>query len=113
MGLSGHRPLCAHLPLRLAAAIAAFDSAAHAAGISVILDWWWGHFPTDEHGLAQFDGTPLYEHADPREGYHQDWNTLIYNFGRTEVKKFPARQCALLDRALRLLTACVWMPWPR
>ena len=62
--------------------------AAHAAGISVILDWVVGHFPTDEHGLAQFDGTPLYEHADPREGYHQDWNTLIYNFGRTEVKNF-------------------------
>ena len=61
---------------------------AHDAGICVILDWVVGHFPTDEHGLAKFDGTPLYEHADPREGYHQDWNTLIYNFGRTEVKNF-------------------------
>ncbi|MDO5639891.1 MAG: 1,4-alpha-glucan branching protein GlgB [Neisseria sp.] len=61
---------------------------AHEAGISVILDWVVGHFPVDDHGLNHFDGTPLYEHADPREGYHQDWNTLIYNFGRTEVKNF-------------------------
>ncbi len=61
---------------------------AHDAGISVILDWVVGHFPVDDHGLNHFDGTPLYEHADPREGYHQDWNTLIYNFGRTEVKNF-------------------------
>ena len=62
--------------------------AAHDEGISVILDWVVGHFPTDDHGLAKFDGTALYEHADPREGYHQDWNTLIYNFGRNEVKNF-------------------------
>ena len=62
--------------------------AAHDAGIGVILDWVVGHFPTDDHGLNHFDGTALYEHADPREGYHQDWNTLIYNFGRTEVKNF-------------------------
>lgn len=62
--------------------------AAHEAGISVILDWVVGHFPTDEHGLRHFDGTALYEHADPREGYHQDWNTLIYNFGRFEVENY-------------------------
>ena len=62
--------------------------AAHQAGICVILDWVVGHFPVDDHGLNHFDGTPLYEHADPREGYHQDWNTSIYNFGRTEVKNF-------------------------
>lgn len=61
---------------------------AHDAGISVILDWVVGHFPTDEHGLAKFDGTALYEHQDPREGFHQDWNTLIYNFGRNEVRNF-------------------------
>ncbi|QMT31424.1 1,4-alpha-glucan branching protein GlgB [Alysiella filiformis DSM 16848] len=61
---------------------------AHDKGISVILDWVVGHFPTDEHGLIQFDGTALYEHQDPREGYHQDWNTLIYNFGRNEVRNF-------------------------
>lgn len=61
---------------------------AHANGVNVILDWVVGHFPTDAHGLAQFDGTALYEHADPREGYHQDWNTLIYNFGRREVRNY-------------------------
>lgn len=66
----------------------ALIKAAHDAGIGVILDWVVGHFPTDDHGLAKFDGTALYEHADPREGYHQDWNTLIYNFGRKEVKNF-------------------------
>lgn len=62
--------------------------AAHRAGLGVILDWVPGHFPTDAHGLARFDGTALYEHEDPREGFHQDWNTLIYNYGRIEVKNF-------------------------
>ena len=66
----------------------AFVDAAHAAGLGVILDWVPAHFPSDEHGLAQFDGTHLYEHADPREGYHPDWNTLIYNYGRVEVRNF-------------------------
>ena len=61
---------------------------AHKAGINVILDWVPGHFPSDTHGLVAFDGTALYEHTDPREGYHQDWNTLIYNYGRNEVKNF-------------------------
>lgn len=65
-----------------------FVDAAHAAGIGVLLDWVPGHFPTDAHGLVQFDGTALYEHADPREGFHQDWNTLIYNYGRREVKNY-------------------------
>jgi 1,4-alpha-glucan branching enzyme len=65
-----------------------FVERAHAAGIGVIIDWVPAHFPSDAHGLAQFDGTHLYEYADPREGFHQDWNTLIYNFGRTEVRNF-------------------------
>ena len=58
---------------------------AHAAGLSVILDWVPAHFPVDPHGLSHFDGTALYEHADPRQGFHPDWNTAIYNFGRREV----------------------------
>ena len=66
----------------------AFIDAAHSAGIGVLLDWVPGHFPTDAHGLEQFDGTALYEHADPREGFHQDWNTLIPNYGRREVKNY-------------------------
>ncbi|MGQ0566007.1 MAG: 1,4-alpha-glucan branching protein GlgB [Gemmobacter sp.] len=66
----------------------AFIDAAHRRGIGVLLDWVPGHFPTDAHGLGRFDGTPLYEHADPREGFHQDWNTLIFNYGRTEVRNY-------------------------
>ncbi len=65
-----------------------FVEKANEAGLGVILDWVPGHFPTDAHGLAHFDGTHLYEHADPREGFHQDWSTLIYNFGRNEVRNF-------------------------
>jgi 1,4-alpha-glucan branching enzyme len=65
-----------------------FVEACHAAGLGLILDWVPGHFPSDAHGLGKFDGTPLYEHADPREGFHQDWNTLIYNYGRREVANF-------------------------
>jgi len=60
----------------------------HVAGLGVIIDWVPAHFPTDVHGLARFDGTALYEHEDPRLGFHRDWNTLIYNFGRTEVRNF-------------------------
>ncbi|MCO6048586.1 1,4-alpha-glucan branching protein GlgB [Mesorhizobium sp. RP14(2022)] len=67
---------------------ARFVDGAHLAGLGVILDWVPAHFPTDAHGLAHFDGTALYEHADPRQGYHPDWNTLIYNFGRKEVLSF-------------------------
>ena len=66
----------------------AFVDAAHRHKIGILLDWVPGHFPTDAHGLGRFDGTPLYEHADPREGFHQDWNTLIFNYGRTEVRNY-------------------------
>ncbi|MCB1503752.1 MAG: 1,4-alpha-glucan branching protein GlgB [Hyphomicrobiaceae bacterium] len=62
-----------------------FIDRCHTEGIGVILDWVVGHFPEDEHGLVRFDGTHLYEHADPRLGRHADWGTLIYNFGRAEV----------------------------
>ena len=61
---------------------------AHQKGLGVILDWVPGHFPTDPHGLGRFDGTALYEHADPREGFHQDWNTYIFNYGRREVANY-------------------------
>ncbi|HEX8166690.1 MAG TPA: 1,4-alpha-glucan branching protein GlgB [Beijerinckiaceae bacterium] len=66
----------------------AFVEASHEAGIGLILDWVPGHFPNDPHGLGLFDGTHLYEHADPRQGYHQDWGTYIYNYGRQEVAAF-------------------------
>jgi|KBSMisStandDraft_5_1062788.scaffolds.fasta_scaffold62199_2 1,4-alpha-glucan branching enzyme len=65
-----------------------FVDACHQAGLGVILDWVPGHFPKDEHGLARFDGTALFEHADPRQGEHQDWGTLIFNYGRHEVRNF-------------------------
>ena len=62
--------------------------AAHLKGVGVLLDWVPGHFPTDAHGPGRFDGTALYEHADPREGFHQDWNTYIFNYGRREVANY-------------------------
>ncbi len=65
-----------------------FVDTCHANGLGVIIDWVPGHFPSDPHGLVQFDGTALYEHRDPRQGFHPDWNTMIYNFGRPEVKNF-------------------------
>ena len=90
-GSWGYQPLGQFAPSsRLGApeAFARFVDRCHAAGLGVILDWVPAHFPTDAHGLASFDGTALYEHQDPREGFHRDWNTLIYNLGRNEVRAF-------------------------
>ena len=67
---------------------ARFVNGCHKVGIGVILDWVPAHFPTDAHGLGHFDGTALYEHEDPRQGFHPDWNTAIYNFGRAEVVSY-------------------------
>ncbi|MEI7368172.1 1,4-alpha-glucan branching enzyme [Pectobacterium sp. 1950-15] len=92
-GSWGYQPLGLYAPTRrfgTASEFRAFVDALHGAGINVLLDWVPGHFPGDEYGLAQFDGTALYEYADPREGYHQDWNTLIYNYGRHEVRNYLA-----------------------
>ena len=66
----------------------AFVDAFHRAGIGVLLDWVPGHFPRDAHALARFDGTALFEHADPRQGEHRDWGTLIFNYGRNEVRNY-------------------------
>jgi 1,4-alpha-glucan branching enzyme len=90
-GSWGYQPLSLFAPSARYGApedFARFVDALHAAGIGIILDWVPAHFPTDAHGLARFDGTALYEHLDPREGFHQDWNTYIYNFGRREVQGF-------------------------
>src|SRR5690606_23380075 len=65
-----------------------FVDVLHRPGIGVILDWVPSHFPGDAHGLAYFDGTHLYEHADPRQGFHPEWNSYIFNYGRNEVRAF-------------------------
>ncbi|WP_233526548.1 MULTISPECIES: 1,4-alpha-glucan branching protein GlgB [unclassified Herbaspirillum] len=90
-GSWGYQPLSQFAPsarFGSAADFAGFVDSCHREGLGVILDWVPAHFPSDGHGLAHFDGTPLYEHGDPREGFHQDWNTLIYNLGRNEVRGF-------------------------
>ncbi|CNK35500.1 glycogen branching protein [Yersinia frederiksenii] len=92
-GSWGYQPLGLYAPTRRFGTpqdFKDFVAKFHEAGINVILDWVPGHFPSDEHGLSTFDGTALYEYADPREGYHQDWNTLIYNYGRNEVRNYLA-----------------------
>jgi 1,4-alpha-glucan branching enzyme len=90
-GSWGYQPLGMYAPtsrLGLPDAFARFVDSCHVAGIGVIVDWVGAHFPNDAHGLVQFDGTALYEHADPREGFHKDWHTLIYNYGRREVAQY-------------------------
>jgi 1,4-alpha-glucan branching enzyme len=90
-GSWGYQPLSQFAPTARfgpPAGFASFVDRCHQAGVGVILDWVPAHFPTDAHGLARFDGTALYEHADPKEGFHQDWNTFIYNHGRNEVRAF-------------------------
>nr|WP_319528304.1 1,4-alpha-glucan branching protein GlgB [Pseudomonas laurentiana] len=90
-GSWGYQPLSLFAPTaRYGSAedFAAFVDACHQAEIGVILDWVPAHFPSDTHGLARFDGTALYEYDNPLEGFHQDWDTLIYNLGRTEVHGF-------------------------
>jgi len=87
----GYQPIGLFAPTRRFGApdaFARFVDRAHLAGLGVILDWVPAHFPVDAHGLAHFDGAPLYEHADPRMGFHPDWNTAIYDFGRREVSNF-------------------------
>ncbi|MFK2891788.1 1,4-alpha-glucan branching protein GlgB [Dyella flagellata] len=90
-GSWGYQPIAMYAPtarLGNPEAFARFVDSCHVAGIGVIIDWVSAHFPSDEHGLRDFDGTQLYEHSDPREGVHQDWDTLIYNYGRHEVRQY-------------------------
>jgi len=101
----GYQPIGLFAPTRRFGdpqGFARFVDHAHAAGLGVILDWVPAHFPVDAHGLAHFDGTALYEHADPRRGFHPDWNTAIYDFGPPRGRQFPLRQRALLDRPLSI-----------
>jgi 1,4-alpha-glucan branching enzyme len=90
-GSWGYQPLGLYAPTARhgdAAGFRSFVDACHQAGLKVIIDWVPAHFPTDAHGLGRFDGTALYEHGDPREGFHPDWGTLIYNYGRREVRNY-------------------------
>ncbi|WP_259394762.1 1,4-alpha-glucan branching protein GlgB [Shewanella sp. SR44-3] len=90
-GSWGYQPVGLYAPSHRfgnALALKAFIDACHQAGIGVLLDWVVAHFPRDPHGLKQFDGTYLYEHQDPRRGEHPDWDTLIFNYGRAEVRSF-------------------------
>ena len=92
-GSWGYQPIGMHaVTARLGhpSGLARFIDAAHGAGLGVILDWVPAHFPQDAHGLARFDGTALYEHPDPQRGYHPDWQTAIYDYGRREVQAFLA-----------------------
>ena len=90
-GSWGYQPVGLYAPTIRFGTLAefrAFVEACHKAEIGLLLDWVPGHFPEDEHGLGNFDGTALYEHADRKEGFHPDWNTLLYNYGRREVANY-------------------------
>ena len=90
-GSWGYQPVGLYAPTIRHGVLAEFRAlveACHSADLGLILDWVPGHFPEDQHGLGRFDGTPLYEHADPKEGFHPDWNTLVYNYGRSEVSNY-------------------------
>ena len=90
-GSWGYQPIGMYAPTSRFGSPEAFArlvDALHQEGIGVLLDWVPGHFPTDVHGLGRFDGTAIYEHPDPRRGFHRDWNTLIYDYGRHEVKNY-------------------------
>jgi 1,4-alpha-glucan branching enzyme len=90
-GSWGYQPTGLYAPTSRFGSPADFSAlveACHREGLGVLLDWVPGHFPDDPHGLAHFDGTALYEHLNPMQGRHLDWNTLIYNYGRTEVTNF-------------------------
>jgi 1,4-alpha-glucan branching enzyme len=87
----GYQPIGLFAPTRRfgePAGFARFVDRCHRAGLGVLIDWVPAHFPVDPHGLARFDGTPLYEHADPRQGFHPDWNTAIFDFGKQEVVNY-------------------------
>jgi 1,4-alpha-glucan branching enzyme len=98
----GYQPIGLFAPTRRfgdPAGFARLVDRAHNAGLGIILDWVPAHFPTDVHGLAWFDGTALYEHPDPRRGFHPDWNTAIYDYGRREVANYlVASSLYWLDR---------------
>ena len=98
----GYQPIGLFAPTRRfgePASFARFVDRAHQAGLGVILDWVPAHFPIDSHGLARFDGTALYEHPDPRRGFHPDWNTAIYDYGRPEVDNFLHANALFWQRA--------------
>ena len=115
-GSWGYQPLSQFAPARASARLRisrVSSMPAIAPDSACILDWVPAHFPNDPHGLARFDGTALYEHADPREGFHPDWNTCIYNLGRKRSAGLSDRQRALLARDTFMSTGCASMPSPR
>ena len=88
----------------------AFVDTLHRRGIGVILDWVPAHFPNDAHGLAYFDGTHLYEHADPQEREHPDWGTLRLQLRAPRGRELPHRQRAASGSSATTSTACAWTP---